>query len=147
MRSARAETTVRICSSQKTLRVPRKKIADLVAFVARREGVCLADADVAVVGADEMARLNEQYARHVGPTDVLSFDLSDAGTAGLAVQIVLCADIAAAEAARRNISPRRELLLYVVHGLLHLMGHDDTTPRTARQMHAREEELLEAFGR
>ena len=138
---------VRICSTQKTLRVPRKAITALAAFVARRQGVRLDEADVAVVGAGEMAWLNERYARHAGCTDVLSFDLTGPGAGGLAAQIIVCADMAAAEAEKRNTSPRRELLLYVVHGLLHLMGHDDTTAGAAAAMHAREGELLDAFSR
>ena len=139
---------MRICSTQHTLRVPRRKIAELVAFVARSEAVRLLDVDVAVVGAAEMARLNAQYLSHAGATDVLSFDLSDSsdGGAGLSAQIIVCADLAAAEAEKRNCSPRSELLLYVVHGLLHLMGYDDTTAPAAEKMRARQAELLEAFG-
>ena len=149
MTRPRAGPVVRICSMQKTLRVPRRKITDIVAFVARCEGVRVLEADVAVVCGEEMARLNEQYLGHAGATDVLSFDLSDASDprAGLSAQIIVCGDLAAAEAAKRNISTRRELLLYVVHALLHLMGYDDTDPRAAARMRARQAELLEAFGR
>jgi probable rRNA maturation factor len=37
-------------------------------------------------------------------------------------------------------------MLYLVHGLLHLMGYDDRTPDEARHMHAREDALLDQFG-
>ena len=148
MTTRRTGDLVRICSRQKTLRVPRRKIADLVAFVARSEKVALGDVDVAVVGAAEMARLNARYLSHAGATDVLSFDLSGpTDGAALSAQVIVCADIAAAEARERNCSPRSELLLYVAHGLLHLMGYDDTTPPAAAKMRARQDELLEAFGR
>ena len=149
MNSRRADPAVRICSTQKTLRVPRLKITDLVAFVARCEEVPLGEVDVAVVGSAEMARLNAQYLARAGATDVLSFDLSESDSSGgpLSAQIVVCADLAVAEAAKRKLTPRGELLLYVVHGLLHLMGYDDTTADAADKMHAREAELLAAFGR
>ena len=140
------EPTVHICSSQKTLRVPRRKITRLVAFVARNEGATLLDADIAVVGADEMAQLNERYHGYVGPTDVLSFDLSGPRDAGLSAEIIVCSDVALAEAAKRGGRPQNELLLYIVHGLLHLMGYDDTAGRAeAEWMHARETQLLDAF--
>ena len=140
-----AGPTVRICSSQTSLRVPRRKIANLVAFVARTERAAVGDVDIAVVGADEMARLNRRYHGYAGPTDVLSFDLSDAGDATLSAQIIVCSDVALEEAAKRHLRPQRELLLYVVHGLLHLLGYDDTSGAKARRMHARQGELLDAF--
>jgi len=126
--------------------VPRRKIVRLVAFVAQSEGAPLLDVDIAVVGAEEMAQLNERYHGYVGPTDVLSFDLSGPRDAGISAEIIVCADVAVAEAAKRGGRPQNELLLYIVHGLLHLMGYDDPA-RTAEAewMHVRETELLNAF--
>ncbi len=136
---------VLITSAQRAVRVPRKRIADLVAFVARREGVRLAEVDVAVVGAGEMASLNRRYLATRGATDVLSFDLSEAHRGGLCVQLVVCGDVAAAQAAARGLGSRRELMLYVVHGLLHQMGYEDSSVRGAAKMHARQDELLAEF--
>ena len=138
---------VAICSTQRAMRVPRKAIAELVTRVAEAEGCCVADADVAVVDAARMAELNRRYLRHAGATDVLSFDLSEAPTAGLSVQIIVCGDVAVAEAAARGIPARDELLLYVIHGLLHVMGYEDQSVRGAARMRARQDELLAEFGR
>ncbi|MCJ7544575.1 MAG: rRNA maturation RNase YbeY [Phycisphaerae bacterium] len=145
MPTRRRRPTVLISSSQRALRVPRKRIADLVAFVARREGVRLAEVDLAVVAAGEMAGLNRRYLARGGATDVLSFDLSEAGRGGLCVQLVVCGDVAAAQAAARGQGTQRELMLYVVHGLLHQMGYEDSSIRGAAKMHARQDELLEDF--
>ena len=136
---------VRISSSQRAMRVPRKRLVQLIAFVADRQRADVAEVDLAVVDRVEMARLNRRYLGHEGETDVLSFDLSDASRAGLVAQIVVCADVAVEQARLRGGGPQRELMLYVTHGLLHLTGHDDTTPRGAARMHAREDELLTAF--
>ena len=140
-----AAPRVEITSTQKTLRVPRKRIADLVRFVARAERRRVAEVDVAVVAGPEMAGLNRKYLRHAGVTDVLSFDLSGDPSEGLVAQIIVCADEAVAQARLRRCPPQRELLLYVVHGLLHLMGYDDADPVQAARMHAREENLLDRF--
>lgn len=134
-----------ISSTQKAVRVPRKRIAELVGFVASAEGVPVAELDLAVVGAAEIALHNKRFLSHVGPTDVLGFDLSEAGRGGLSVQLIVCGDVAAAEAAARGLPKQRELMLYVVHGLLHMMGHEDQSIRGAAKMHAREEELLREF--
>jgi len=136
---------VRICSRQRAVRVPRKQIAALTAFAARAEGTAVADVDVAVVCSREIAGLNRRYLHHGGPTDVLSFDLSEGPRRGLSGQIVVCGDVAARQGPLHGQSVRRELLLYVLHGLLHLMGYEDRTVRGAVRMHAREEEILDAF--
>ena len=145
MSGGKYKPAVVISSSQRSLRVPRKRIAELIAFVARAERQAVAEVDVAVVTAPEMAALNRRYLRHTGPTDVLSFDLEGPSSAGLVGQIIVCADVALAEAAARGLRPQHQLLLYVAHGLLHLMGHDDKQPAAASRMHAREQELLTEF--
>ncbi len=142
MAPKRTRPTIAITSTQSALRVPRKRIVELVARLARQEKIRLAHVDIAVVTAAEMAELNGRYLNHAGPTDVLSFDMSDEHTDGLIAQIIVCGDIAAAEGPSHDNSAARELLLYVAHGLLHLMGYDDTTPPLAAKMHARAEQLL-----
>ena len=145
MPARQSKPAILISSSQRALRVPRKKLAALIGFVARREGVRVAEVDLAVVAAGQIAGLNRRYLRQGGATDVLSFDLSEAGRGGLSVQLVVCGDVAVAQAAARGLAPQRELMLYVVHGLLHLMGYEDESIRGAAKMHAREEDLLRDF--
>ncbi|OPX23750.1 MAG: rRNA maturation RNase YbeY [Planctomycetales bacterium 4484_123] len=134
-----------ICNRQRAVRVFRERLCRLVRFVARAEGVPLALVDLAVVGKAEMAGLNRRYLRRSGTTDVLSFDLSEPHRPGLSAQIVVCGEVAAEEARRRGLRPQQELMLYVIHGLLHLMGYDDETTSAAEKMHRREEELLARF--
>ena len=139
------QPNVVISSSQHAVRVPRADIRRLVSFLAEEEEAAIAEVDLAVVPAGEMAAMNRRYLRHAGATDVLSFDMSDDTRRGLAVQLVVCGEVAAKEAAARGLPVRHELLLYVVHGLLHVMGYEDQSVRGAAKMHAREEELLAAF--
>ncbi len=136
---------VAIASTQRALRVPRKRIAELIAFIARAEAAAIAEVDLAVVTAGEMTALNRRYLRRSGCTDVLSFDLTGPGNAGLSAQIIVCGDVAVAEAARRGLRPQHELMLYVIHGLLHLLGHDDGRTPDAAHMQSRQEELLAEF--
>ncbi len=138
-------TIVRICSRQRAVRVPRKRIVELVGFIAATERVCLADVDVAVVDDREMARLNRRFRRRRRTTDVLSFDLADTSEEPVIAQLIVSGPQAVRHARRRSAGVQRELMLYVVHGLLHLMGYDDARPADAAAMAARQEELLDEF--
>lgn len=74
------------------------------------------------------------------------------GTAGahlappLDVDLLICVDEARRQSAARGHSIERELLLYILHGVLHCLGEDDHDPTDAARMHAREDEVLDAIG-
>ena len=135
-----------ITTSQRRLRVPRKRIEQLVNFIARSAGRRVEYVEIDIVGQRRMATLNESMVGHVGPTDVISLDLGAMDENGLCAQLVVCSDVAIAQARRRGHSAQKELLLYIAHGLLHMVGYDDIKAADAKRMHARENELLEAFG-
>lgn len=97
-----------------------------------------------VVGDDEMASAHETHTGVSGTTDVLTFDLSEAGI--LDVDLMICADEAARQATDRGHAMRDELLLYTVHGILHCLGYDDHDEDAYQKMHALEDEILEAIG-
>jgi probable rRNA maturation factor len=149
MPSRRKSPRVVLTSSVLGLRIPRRRIVELVSFVARAEAVALGDVDIAVVTSREIASVHRAYLSRAGATDVICFDLSDQRNGQTAndihAQILVCGQVARREAAARGRSIQRELLLYVLHGLLHLAGYDDTDADQAKRMHARQEELLEAF--
>jgi probable rRNA maturation factor len=82
---------------------------------------------IAVVDDRSIHELNRQFLDHDYPTDVLSFPLVAAGN-HLEGEIVVSVDTAAREAAEVGWSTEDELLLYVVHGALHLAGFADKDP-------------------
>lgn len=96
-----------------------------------------------VVGAPEMTRLNEVYLRHAGSTDVLAFDYADGRREGtLFGEIFVCTDEALIQAKRFHTTWQEELVRYVVHGTLHLLGHDDHSAAKRRTMKREENRLL-----
>ncbi len=104
---------------------------------------------VVLVDDERMAALHQQYTNVPGTTDVLTFDHRDDpadADAALHGDIVICRDVAQREAAARGHDARVELLLYAVHGLLHLLGEDDHDPDAYQRMHQREDLLLEQLG-
>lgn len=119
--------------------------------------VTSAELNLVIVADDEMAKLHEQYTGVPGTTDVLTFDLTDSAQSGsspgtesqpkaLEGDIILCLDEGKRQAEQRNHPVRHELLLYAVHGLLHLLGEDDHGEAAYLRMHDREDELLQALG-
>ncbi|MCC5829974.1 MAG: rRNA maturation RNase YbeY [Phycisphaeraceae bacterium] len=122
------------------------KLHDVLKLLAIERG----QLSIALVNDQVMSRLHESYAGVSGTTDVLTFDLRDDGDgedqAALDGEIVACVDEAARQSARRGHKLEEELLLYAIHGLLHLLGEDDHDPEDAQRMHAREDELLERLG-
>ncbi len=147
MAGKRKDVRVLISSTQQALRVPRKRLTGLIRFLARAEGADLAEVDLAVVGRAEMISLNQRYLGREEQTDVLSFDLTRLGHERMTVQIVLCGPVAVEQAAKLGTGPHYELMLYTVHGLLHLLGYGDSSPAETDRMHAREKELLDRFAR
>ena len=100
---------------------------------------------MAVVDDATIARLNEQFLQHEGPTDVLSFVLEQA-EGGLEGEVVVSAETALRTAPGFGWSAGEELLLYVIHGMLHLAGYDDATPAEKGVMRRREAEVLARLG-
>lgn len=133
-----------ISDRQDALKCPRAAIRRTVAAALRAEGK-RAELSVALVGDREMAELNERYLHRTGPTDVLAFPYEARGNR-VSGEVVVNAERAVAEAQGRAHSAEAELMLYVVHGLLHLLGYDDAEPARRRTMRQRQGELLAAAG-
>jgi len=119
----------------------------MLARAAELAGVCRGQLGLAIVADAEMADLHQNYKSVSGTTDVLTFDLCETPTPGhVEGDIVLCLDEARRQAAARDHTVRQEMLLYAIHGLLHLLGEDDLDEEAYQRMHAREDELLRALG-
>ncbi|MFM6974163.1 MAG: rRNA maturation RNase YbeY, partial [Agromyces sp.] len=131
------------------------------AVLARMAGFALAsmhvhpDAELAIVLVDEaaMEQLHVQWMDEPGPTDVLSFPMDELrpGTAeapspaGLLGDIVLCPQVAEAQAEKAGHSITDELLLLTTHGVLHLLGFDHAEPDEEREMFGLQRDILLAF--
>ena len=107
----------------------------------------LKELSVVLVGDRRMSALHEEFMDMKGPTDVLTFPLeADALGRAISGEVILCVPEALRQARSRRILPRLELLLYAVHGMLHLLGYDDTTDRAFRTMHHTEDSIMTELG-
>ena len=122
--------------------------ARLVSSVLAAEGVAgPGELNVLFVGDDEIAELNIEHLGHEGPTDVLSFPIDgvdelELGEVRLVGDILVSPATAARNAPEHAGSFEDEIALLVVHGTLHLLGHDHAEPGERDRMWARERELL-----
>ena len=112
---------------------------------------------VTIVDREEILELNREYREKDSVTDVLSFpqfgghdelleDLLDEETDTLIGDVVICHDVAAAQAEEYGTGFTREMLYLFVHSLMHLFGYDHMDENEKRVMREREEEVLGAIG-
>jgi len=98
------------------------------------------DRSVAVVfvGGRRMRQINRRFLGHDYVTDVMSFDYGDSGgplpERELTAEVCVCPERVCSQAERHGIDAGEELLRVMVHGLLHLAGYDDGSPRERRRM-------------
>jgi probable rRNA maturation factor len=94
---------------------------------------------VRVVGAAESRRLNQRFRGKDTPTNVLSFPYDVPGALG---DVVICAPVVNREARQQGKAPAAHWAHMVVHGALHLLGHDHIRAADAKMMEARERAIL-----
>ena len=132
------------------------------------------DLAIYLVRSPEMAQLNQKFLQHEGSTDVITFDYADERRAGslpaqrarqrardvgfanvvrqdacpaLHGEIFICLDDAVSQARRFRTTWTSELVRYAVHGILHLLGHDDSRPAARRKMKREENRLVKELAR
>ncbi|MGO9246077.1 MAG: rRNA maturation RNase YbeY [Verrucomicrobiia bacterium] len=126
-----------VTNRQRRLKINTRLLAEIAerAFELVRDnqlhlGIVLVD-DAAI------AKLNAQYHDTPGATDILSFDYGEEQG-----ELIISVEHAIAQAKRYRTTPARELILYVVHGILHLHRYNDLTPRQRRRMRVAERRLV-----
>lgn len=131
------------------VRVPlaKHRVADLARAVLEAEGVRDASLSFAFVRPSTIATVNREHLGHKGPTDVISFPLAAAAGAPLGGDVYICPDVAARNAVEHRVGLREEIARLVVHGTLHVLGHEhpEGDGREASAMWRRQEELLASF--
>jgi probable rRNA maturation factor len=138
---------VEVANEQATHVVDEKRLKKAVRNVLADASIERGEISIAIIDNVRMHELNRQYLQHDYPTDVLSFVLEYDETAkSIDGEIIASADYAAREAPRYGWTADDELLLYVIHGCLHLIGHDDHTPEGQSAMRAEESKYLAQFG-
>jgi probable rRNA maturation factor len=136
---------VSLANEQSRHAVDAQGLVDAARAVLEESRFASAAVSLAVVDDATIHALNRRYLNHDWPTDVLSFVLEESGD-HLEGEVIFSADTAAAAAVEIGWPAAAEQLLYVIHGVLHLVGYRDSSPGAAQRMHAAEARILRTFG-
>ncbi len=134
-----------IANQQATLTVDEARLRAAVANVLADSQFKAATVSLAVVDDPTIHELNRRYLEHDYPTDVLSFTLEETNS-HLTGELIVSADTASENARDAGWSASDELLLYVIHGTLHLVGYSDKISQETTIMRRAEAAALEKLG-
>lgn len=142
----RPAIAVEVGDLQTQLRISRTGVAEYVRQALAGQGVRAAEISIVILDDQGIRAINRRCLGHDWETDVITFPLSSPGDEVLAGELVISAQTAVDSARELGVTPESELALYLVHGLLHLLGCDDQTPAGAAEMRAREATVMAALG-
>ena len=135
---------VNICNQNSRAIVDQERLKQGILLVLRNYKVKQAVVGLAIVTDDTIRKMNKRFLNHDYATDVLSFPLSDSEheTDVLEGEIAISFDTAQRRAGEYGWGPENELLLYAVHGTLHLIGLSDQTAQERTVMRRAEKNIL-----
>lgn len=111
--------------------------------VATEEGYTLGDVNYIFCSAERLLQMNREFLGHDYYTDIITFDYSDRkGSRIIAGDIFIDVETVADNARLYGATRLEEMRRVVVHGVLHLCGQKDKTPRANAQMHRKEDKYL-----
>ena len=129
---------IHLTNEQTKVPIPAAKARRLAVQILGKKNL-----SIAFVTNAAIRKINRRFLKHDFATDVISFPLDS----DLLGELVISAEYAVSEAAKRKIPVEEELLRYVAHGILHLLGYDDHRPADKARMWARQErELRKVLG-
>jgi probable rRNA maturation factor len=148
MRVESLNSTIVVFNRQRTKKISARQLKQIMGALFAELKITRAELGIHLVGAKEMAKVNWQFLRHEGSTDVITFDHLNSESKisnfklGIHGELFVCVDEAVLQAKNFKTSWQAEVVRYVVHGVLHLLGHDDLKPDLRRKMKREENRLV-----
>lgn len=132
---------IEIANRQRVRKLDRARLRDAVRRVLEGEGLTQGTISLAIVDDPTIHDVNRRFLNHDYATDVISFafERTEDGVDG---EIVASVDTAIRTAAEMGGDADEELLLYLIHGALHLVGYDDHSDADRERMRERERHYL-----
>jgi probable rRNA maturation factor len=155
-----------IINRQRTKKINTRLLRQIVGGLFTELTIREAELGINLVGTREMILINETFLKHEGSTDVITFDHADkVGQASrlskppqrkmgrrdacptLHGELFVCVDDAILQAREFKTNWQSEVVRYIVHGVLHLLGHDDLKPQLRRKMKREENRLVQLLAK
>ena len=135
---------ISIRNLQKKIPISSQRIKRVILKTLTQEGAQKSgEISVALVTDKIIKRINRKYLGKNRPTDVMAFNLSESPQGKFLGEIIISTDTALSNSQKFNTRPQDEIYLYLIHGLLHLLGYDDNTRKNALKMQKRLEYLCQ----
>jgi probable rRNA maturation factor len=136
--------------SPKFKRIDKKLLIEVAEFVLKKEKTRKdVEISVALIGSEEIHKLNKMYRKKDRPTDVLSFGSIEGFYSKddfILPEIIICPEEVAKGAEEDKIPFKKELIKVLIHGMLHLLGFDhEKDEEQKRQMFSKQDEYLYIF--
>jgi probable rRNA maturation factor len=139
-----------IANRQRVKKIDSRRFRQIVGGLLAELNIAEAELGINLVGAHEMTLVNETFLQHEGPTDVITFDHAEieekkaesGERKSLHGELFVCMDEALLQAKKFGVSWQSEVVRYVIHGVLHLLGHDDLRTDLRRTMKREENRLV-----
>lgn len=128
-----------VYNKQKDLPLKAASVKRLVSFVLEKKKVSPQELAIYFVTKKRITALHDQFFQDPTPTDCITFP-HDENFLG---EIFVCPKVAQEYDPKR---PHHETTLYIIHGILHLLGYDDVAPKARARMHQEQTKLLKAAG-
>lgn len=138
---------VNVEDSQTSLKISSDQVKRLVQEVIEKEGQVCDEVNIYFVDTPAICKLHEEFFDDPSPTDCISFPLDEdpegSQISRLLGEVFICPETALAYAKKHQANPYEETTLYILHGLLHLMGHGDIEEQEAASMRKAEERHMQ----
>ena len=134
---------IAIKNYQKKIPIHPRRISSSILNALSKEGVKKSgDITICFAGDKKIRQLNKKYHLRDSSTDVLAFDLSNDISRSLFADIAISVDTAIRNAKIFRTTPQDEINLYIVHGILHLLGYNDNNSRQRKIMNKKSDQIL-----
>jgi probable rRNA maturation factor len=130
--------------SSSNVKLDKRKIHNLVFQLTRELEIKLETLELNFVTSETILRINIEYLDHDYLTDIITFNYSG-DKENLEGEIFICTEIALENALKYNVNLDSELIRLIIHGILHLIGYDDTKSDKKKKMKIKEDELVKKF--
>lgn len=135
---------IRFCFQKKTSLSERNRLRAFIFKMAAKNGFSIKDIQVVFCSDDYLLKINKLYLNHNFYTDIITFDYSD--KKNISGELYISVDRVKDNAAEFGVSFRSELHRVLFHGVLHLLGYNDKTPRQKTSIRLLEDKWLFAYG-
>ncbi|WP_108624181.1 rRNA maturation RNase YbeY [Candidatus Similichlamydia epinepheli] len=133
-------------NSQKDLFLSLRRLTELVSLVLKSLKVSASHLTIYFTDAESICQLHDRFFQDTSPTDCISFPFHDNERPPFRVsflgEIFVCPRTAIEYSSINGLDPYDEVMLYLVHGILHLVGFEDQSNEGEREMYAKQENIV-----